>query len=91
MCEDALEVNKVTMATCPKCLGALGENHKCPTRGILSRVADALLTAGAGGLGGWMFCLLIEERPANVLILAAAALGAVLATAVRQAVGGPSR
>ena len=49
------------------------------------------MTAGVGGLIGWMFCLAIEERPALALILAAAALGAVLATAVRQAISGPSR
>jgi hypothetical protein len=38
-----------------------------------------------------MSILAIEERPALALILAAAALGAVLATAVRQAISGPSR
>lgn len=78
------------MATCPRCFGALTENHKCP-RGVFSRISDALMTAGIGGIGGWLFCLVIEERPAGALILAAAALGAVLATAVRQAIGGPSR
>ena len=78
------------MATCPKCLGALTEHHKCP-RGIFHRVSDALMTAGVGGLIGWMFVLTIEDRPALALILAAAALGAVLATAIRQAIGGPSR
>jgi hypothetical protein len=78
------------MATCPRCFGALTENHKCP-RGIVSRISDALFTAGIGGIGGWMFCLAIEERPAGALILAAAALGAVLATAVRQAISGPNR
>lgn len=74
------------MATCPKCLGSLTENHRCP-RGPLSRVADALLTIGIGGICGWLFVLFVEERPAGALILAAAALGAVLATAVRQAIG----
>jgi hypothetical protein len=78
------------MATCPKCFGALTENHKCP-RGIFHRVSDALITAGVGGLVGWVFVLAIEERPAGALILAAAALGAVLATAVRQAISGPTR
>lgn len=78
------------MATCPKCLGALNEHHKCP-RGIFHRVSDALMTAGVGGLAGWLFCLAIEERPAGALILAAAALGAVLASAVRQAISGPNR
>ena len=78
------------MATCPRCFGALTENHKCP-RGVLSRVSDALMTAGIGGLVGSMFILVIEERPAGAMILAAAALGAVLATAVRQAISGHSR
>lgn len=78
------------MATCPRCLGALTENHKCP-RGILSRVTDALVTTTVGGIGGWLFVLAIEERPAGALILAASALGAVLATAVRQAISGPGR
>jgi len=78
------------MATCPRCFGALTENHKCP-RGVFSRVSDALMTAGIGGIGGWLFILVIEERPAGALILAAAALGAVLATAVRQAILGHSR
>ena len=32
------------MATCPKCLGALNEHHKCP-RGIFHRVSDALTSA----------------------------------------------
>jgi hypothetical protein len=58
---------------------------------VLSRVSDALVTAGIGGIGGWLFVLVIEERPAGALILAAAALGVVLATAVRQAIGGHSR
>jgi len=78
------------MATCPKCLGALTEHHKCP-RGIFHRVSDALMTAGVGGLIGWMGVLTIEDRPALALILAAAALGAVLATAIRQAISGPNR
>lgn len=78
------------MATCPKCLGPLTDDHKCP-RGALSRVSDALMTTGAGALAGWVLVLLIEDRPAGALIVAAAALGAVLATAVRQAIGGPTR
>lgn len=78
------------MATCPRCLGALTENHKC-RRGTFSRLSEALVTTSVGGLGGWLFCLVIDERPSGALILAAAALGAVLATAVRQAVSGPTR
>ena len=78
------------MATCPKCFGPLTENHKCP-RGPFRRVLDALVTIAAGGVAGWLFVLVVEDRPAGALILAAAALGAVLATAVRQAIGDPSR
>jgi len=78
------------MATCPKCFGALTENHRCP-RGVLSRITDAVSTVGIGSVLGAIFCFAIDDRPAGALVIAAAALGAVLATAVRQAVGGPSR
>jgi len=75
------------MATCPRCLGALTDNHKCP-KGRLSRMTNAMSTIGIGGLAGALLCFAIEERPVGALVLAAAALGAVLALAVRQAVGG---
>jgi hypothetical protein len=75
------------MATCPRCLGALTENHKCPRRGILTRVTDALSWVLGGGLVGAMLTYALQERPATALVLAAAALGAVLASAVRQAIG----
>jgi hypothetical protein len=78
------------MATCPRCFGPLTEDHKCP-QGPLRRVADAFVTFAIGGFAGWFVVLLLEERPAGALIVAAAALGAVLATAVRQALGGPIR
>ena len=78
------------MATCPKCLGPLTDDHKCP-RGLLSRVFDALITTGVGALLGWILVLMVDDRAAGALILAAAALGAVLATAVRQAIRGPIR
>jgi hypothetical protein len=78
------------MATCPKCYGALTENHRCP-RGMPSRVMRALSTVGIGGALGALFCFVIDDRPAAALVVAAAALGAVLATAVRQAVSGPFR
>ena len=77
------------MATCPKCMGALTENHRCPRR-LWGRVTEAVSTVGVGGVIGAVFCFAIEERPAGALVLAAAALGAVLATAVRQAVSGKS-
>jgi hypothetical protein len=75
------------MATCPRCMGALTENHRCP-RGIFSRLTDAVATVGVGGLIGAVVTYAIIERPAVALVLAAAALGGVLASALRQAVGG---
>ena len=54
-------------------------------------MTDALVTTSVGAISGWMVVLMIEERPAGALIIAAAALGAVLATAVRQAIGGSIR
>jgi hypothetical protein len=41
-----------------------------------------------GAALGAVFTFAIDDRPAAALILAAAALGAVLASAVRQAIGG---
>jgi hypothetical protein len=67
-------------------MGALTENHRCP-RGPLHRVAQALTTVIIGSALGAVFCFLLYDRPAGALVLAAAALGAVLATAVRDAVG----
>ena len=68
-------------------MGALTEHHRCP-HGRLHRVTDALSTAGVGGLIGIGLSYAVDERPVPALVLAAAALGAVLASAVRQAVGG---
>jgi F0F1-type ATP synthase assembly protein I len=68
-------------------MGALTEHHRCP-KGTLSRITDAVSTVLVGSVLGALFCYVIEERPAGALVLAAAALGAVLATAVRQAVSG---
>ncbi len=73
------------MATCPKCMGALTENHRCP-KGVLSRLTEAVSTVGVGAIFGAVVCLMVEERPAGALIVAAAALGAVLASALRQAI-----
>jgi hypothetical protein len=41
-----------------------------------------------GAVVGAVFCFAIEEHPARALVVAASALGAVLASAVRQAVSG---
>jgi hypothetical protein len=70
-------------------MGALTENHKCP-KGMLSRLTDGLSTVGVGGVIGAALCFAIEERPPSALVVAGAALGAVLASAVRQAVTGRS-
>lgn len=77
------------MATCPYCYGALTENHKCPRGRIGKRVGDAVMTVllGAGIAIG--LCYGLVERPTAALVFATAALGAVLANAVRQALGGP--
>jgi hypothetical protein len=75
------------MATCPKCFGALTENHKCP-KGPLSRVTDALSTVFVGAVIGVILSYAIDERPVPALVVASAALGAVLASAVRQAITG---
>ncbi|HMD35701.1 MAG TPA: hypothetical protein VKH42_12065 [Vicinamibacterales bacterium] len=43
-------------------------------------------TVGLGSLIGAVLCFVVEDRPAGALVVAAAALGGVLASAVRQAV-----
>ena len=65
-------------------MGFLQEGHKCP-RGVWSRLGEAIFTVIIGAAIGIAFCYAIEERPVAPLVLAAAALGGVLATAVRQA------
>ena len=76
----------LVMATCPKCLGPLTEHHKCP-HGIIRRTTEALWIIVIGGIGGGLATWLFDERPAPALVLASAALGAVLAGAVREALG----
>ena len=70
-------------------MGALTEHHRCP-RGPLHRLMEALSTVGIGALIGTVILYLFDERPVPALVLAAAALGAVLTSAVRQAVTGRS-
>ena len=66
-------------------MGALTEHHKCPPR-TFRRLTDAISTVGLGSVIGAVLCFAIEDRPAGALVVAAAALGGVLASAVRQAV-----
>jgi len=73
------------MATCPRCLGPLTEHHRCPSSRF-RRFKDALLWPLGGGAAGALAPLLADERPSAALVLAAAALGAVLAKAVREAI-----
>src|SRR4051812_8742724 len=56
------------MATCPRCFGALTDNHKCP-KGTFSRVTDAISTVGIGGIVGAVFVFLVEERPVGALVV----------------------
>ena len=74
------------MATCPKCMGYLDEGHKCPG-GVWSRLSKAILTVAIGAAVGILAVYYFDERPLSALVLAAAALGAVLAMAIRQALG----
>ena len=50
-------------------------------------MTDALSTVAIGGLIGGIAAVIINDPAPTALVLAAAALGAVLASAVRQAVG----
>ena len=70
-------------------MGALTEHHRCP-RGRLHRLTEALSTVALGAFIGTVILYLFEERPVPALVMAAAALGAVLTSAVRQAVTGRS-
>ena len=70
-------------------MGALTEHHRCP-RGRLHRLTDALSTVGLGAVIGIAVLYAMNEHPVPELVLAAAALGAVLTQAVRQAVTGRS-
>jgi hypothetical protein len=68
-------------------MGFLEENHRCP-RGVFSRISEALVTVAIGAGIGTALCYAFVDRPVAPLVLAAAALGAVLATALRQATSG---
>jgi hypothetical protein len=66
-------------------MGFLDEGHKCPG-GLVSRLGKAMVTVAIGAAIGIAVVYGIEDRPVPALWLAGAALGAVLAMSVRQAV-----
>lgn len=68
-------------------MGALTDDHKCP-KGTFSRVTETFTTVAIGAVIGAVLCFAIVDRPAGALVIATAALGAVLASALRQALGG---
>jgi hypothetical protein len=70
-------------------MGALTENHRCPVGRRFGRITRLLTNVVIGAVAGGLFVFAIEDRPAGALILTSAALGAVLTSAVRQAIGGP--
>jgi hypothetical protein len=70
-------------------MGALTQNHRCPPSTWFNRITDALTTVMIGSVAGGLFVFAVEEQPTGALVLASAALGVVLASAVRQAIGGP--
>ena len=67
-------------------MGPLTEDHVCPRGSLLARVVESLVTVGVGAIIGSILAYGLVERPAGALVLAAAALGGVLASAVRQSV-----
>jgi hypothetical protein len=52
-----------------------------------TRVGKAILTVAIGAAVGILCVYAIEDQPLAGLVLAAAALGGVLAMAIRQAIG----
>ena len=77
------------MVTCPRCMGALTEHHRCPRSTWLHRITDVLMTIAIGSAIGGFVVFEVVEQPTGALVLASATLGAVLAGAVRQAIGSP--
>jgi hypothetical protein len=67
-------------------MGPLTEHHRCP-RNRFSRVTEAMTTVGLGAFAGGGICIAAVTDPTAALLLASAALGAVLARAVRDAMG----
>ena len=67
-------------------MGFLEEGHRCPG-GVWARVSKAILTVTIGAVVGVVLVYVIEDRPVPALWMAGAALGAVLAMSIRQAIG----
>ena len=68
-------------------MGALSEHHRCP-RGTVFRLFDAIFSVSIGCVVGGLLCFQFVDRPVPALVVATAALGGVLANALRQATGG---
>ena len=66
-------------------MGALTEDHRCP-RSAWSFVTAGIPAVLVGVVIAVGFVYAIDERPTAALVLMAAALGGVLASAVRQAI-----
>jgi hypothetical protein len=73
------------MATCPRCMGPLTDDHRCPraqSRRLLGVGAPILV----GVFVGVMACFGLFERPHPMVVLFAGLLGGLLADALRRAV-----
>ena len=78
-------LSECAMATCPRCLGPLTDDHRCPrtrSRRLLRVLAPPLL----GLLAGIVVCYGLIDRPHPLVVLCAAMLGGLLADAFRRAV-----
>jgi len=67
-------------------MGFLDEGHRCPGA-MGARLLKAILTFLIGATIGILIVYAINDNPPMALWLAGAALGAVLAMSIRQAVG----
>ena len=67
-------------------MGALTEHHRCPRRIRFSRITRVVGSVAIGAVVGGLFVFAIDDQPEGPLILTAAALGAVLTSAVRQSI-----
>ncbi len=73
------------MATCPRCMGPLTDDHRCPrarSRRLLRTTAPILV----GVLVGVVASFGLLDRPHPLVVVCAALLGGLLADALRRAV-----